>query len=252
MTVVLAPAPAPAPQPGPARALARTGSLFGAFLIVGGAASGSGPGEGLAGDLPWIAAFAAAGLVLAAVAGALMDRALLVGGMRREIDRGNLAAGIASAAHRIALGIVTARCMYGVGLAALVVGAAFVAVGVVTLLVFQLLHRRLTTYADDQEVRGGNCAAALSTAGVSVALGVIVGHAAEGTFAGWGTSLRGYGLALLLALALYPVRQLLVQRMILGGGRSLDRAIASEHDHALGAVEGMAYLATALLVTSLI
>jgi hypothetical protein len=101
-------------------------------------------------------------------------------------------------------------------------------------------------------VRGENCAVGLSNGGLSVALGIIVGHAAEGTFAGWGASLRAYGLALLLALALYPVRQLFVQRLILGGERTLDRAIAQERDLSLGAVEGLAYLATALLVTGLV
>jgi uncharacterized membrane protein YjfL (UPF0719 family) len=234
----------------PARAVARTGSLCGAFLVLAGAA-GSGAGRTLAHDLLWMAVFAGAGLVLAAVAGAVLDRALLPGGMRREIGRGNLAAGIASAGHRIAVGVVAGRCMYGVGVGALAVGAAFVGVGAGTLLVFQLLHRRLTRYADDQEVRGENAAAALSNAGLSVALGVIVGHAAEGTFAGWAASLRGYAVALGLALALYPVRQLLVQRLILRGGRTLDRAIGEDRDHALGAVEGLAYLATALLVTAL-
>jgi uncharacterized membrane protein YjfL (UPF0719 family) len=240
-----------ADRPAPARALARTGALFGACLIVAGAASGSGAGVSLRSDLPWMAAFAAAGLILAALAGALVDRALLAG-LRREIARGNLAAGITSAAHRIALGVIAARCMYGGDLAALAVGAAFVAVGAATLICFQHLHRRLTRYADDQEVRGGNCAAALSNAGLSVALGVIIGHAAEGNFTGWGASLRAYGLALLLAVALFPVRQLLVQRLILRGERPLDRAIAEEHDHALGAVEGLAYLAVALLVTGIV
>jgi uncharacterized membrane protein YjfL (UPF0719 family) len=252
MSVPPALATPPEPKISPARALARTGSLFGAFLIVAGAIRGSGHGEHLAADLPWIAAFAAAGLALGVLGGAFLDRALLVGGMRREIARGNIAAGAASASHRIAVGVITARCMYGAEVMSLAIGAAFVAVGVLTLLVFQLLHRKVTRYADDQEVRGENCAVGLSNGGLSVALGIIVGHAAEGTFAGWGASLRAYGLALLLALALYPVRQLFVQRLILGGERTLDRAIAQERDLSLGAVEGLAYLATALLVTGLV
>jgi uncharacterized membrane protein YjfL (UPF0719 family) len=150
--------------------------------------------------------------------------------------------------------VVVAACSYGGNLADLVVSAAFVGLGVLTLAVFQRLHRKLTRYADDQEIRGENAAAALSSAGLTIALAIIVGHAAGGAFVGWGASLRGYGLALLLALGLYPVRQILVKRVILGfplslRGSRLDQAIAEDRNEVLGSVEGLTYVATALLVT---
>jgi uncharacterized membrane protein YjfL (UPF0719 family) len=156
----------------------------------------------------------------------------------------------------VAAGWVASRCLYGADLGTLAIGAAFVAIAAVTLLVFQLLHRLLTHYADDQEIRGGNGAVALSNVGLTLALGIIVGHAAEGSFAGWAASLRGYAGALVLALALYPVRQLVVCRLILGfslrlRGREIDRAIAADRDHVLAGIEGMVYVATALLVTGL-
>ena len=133
-----------------------------------------------------MAAFSAAGLLLAALAAALLDRAYLPGGMGAELRRGNVAAGITSAAHRLACGIIAGHCLYGADLATLAVGAAFLALGVATLLVFQVLHRKLTRYADDEEIRGGNAAAALSNGGLGVALAIIIGHAADGSFTGWG------------------------------------------------------------------
>jgi uncharacterized membrane protein YjfL (UPF0719 family) len=132
----------------------------------------------------------------------------------------------------------------------------FVGLGAASLIGFQMLHRKLTRYADDEEIRGDNAAAALGNAGLGIALAIIIGHAAEGSYAGWAASLGRYGLALLLAVALYPVRQLLVGWVILGlpislRGHTLDQEIAEKRNTAVGAVEGLTYVATALLVTGL-
>ena len=248
-------AAAPREPVSPARALGRAGALIGGFFVVGAALGGSGSGEGLR-DLPWMLLFAAVGLGGAIVAAGALDRVLLRGGMRVELVRGNLAAGITSAGHRIAAGVIAGSCLYGADFANLAAGVVFLAIGVVTLIGFQILHRKLTRYADDEEIRGDNAAAALSNAGLGIALAIIVGHAAEGSFAGWAQSLIGYALALLLAVALYPVRQLLVGRVVLGlpmsfRGRTLDKEIAEKRTAAIGAVEGMAYVAVALLVTGL-
>ena len=130
------PSPAPAPAaPSPeapidaARAIARAGTVAGACLVLAGAIAGSGQGERLGADLPWLAGFAAAGLVLAALGAALLDRAYLPGGMGPELRRGNLAAGISSAAHRVACGIIAGKCLYGADVKTLAVGAAFFALG---------------------------------------------------------------------------------------------------------------------------
>jgi uncharacterized membrane protein YjfL (UPF0719 family) len=224
--------------------------------VLAGALSGSGLGESFRADLPWMAAFAGAGLALAALAGAVLDRAYLPGGMGPELRRGNVAAGITSAAHRVACGIIAGRCLFGADLATLAVGAAFFALGIATLLGFQLLHRKLTRYADDQEIRGDNAAAALSNGGLGLALAIIIGHAADGSFTSWADSLRGYAIALALAAALYPVRQLLVKRVVLGlplslRGHRLDQEIAERRNTVVGAVEGLSYVAVALLVTGI-
>jgi uncharacterized membrane protein YjfL (UPF0719 family) len=254
------PAAAPAATPrepvSPARAIGRAGALVGGCFVVGGALGGSGPGEGLPRDLPWMLAFAALGLVGAGLAAGMVDRVLLRGGMRLELIRGNVAAGITSAGHRVAAGVIAGSCLYGADFANLAAGVVFLAIGVVTLIGFQVLHRKLTRYADDEEIRGDNPAAALSNAGLGIALAIIIGHAAEGSFAGWAQSLMGYALALLLALALYPVRQVVVGKLILGlpisfRGRTLDKEIAEKRNAAVGAVEGLAYVAVALLVTGL-
>ncbi|HEY0709994.1 MAG TPA: DUF350 domain-containing protein, partial [Polyangia bacterium] len=244
-----------------ARALARAGGLAGGFVVLAAAVTGSGNGHSWRTDLGWVAMFLGVGLLLAAAGARLLDRTFLKAAhgasMATEIERRNFAAGVVSAGHRAAAGIVVGSCLYGADFLSLAVGSAFAALGIATLALFEILHQKLTHYADDQEVRGGNTAAALSAAGLALALSIIVAHAAEGHFTGWGPSLRAYFLALALALALYPVRQVLVKGIILGlplslRGRALDRAIAEQRNCSLGAVEGLTYVATALLVTSLL
>ena len=81
--------------------------------------------------------------------------------------------------------------------------------------------------------------------------------ALEGDFVSWSESLRGYGAILLLVLALYPVRQVFVQTLLLGapfalrGGR-LDVAIGMARHEGLAALEAVSYVATALAAARLV
>jgi uncharacterized membrane protein YjfL (UPF0719 family) len=132
----------------------------------------------------------------------------------------------------------------------------FFVLGQTTLHLFVVLFRFLTLYAEDQEIVGENVAAALSYAGAMVAIAMIVGHATEGTFAGWAASLRAYAVALASALLLYPVRQLVVQTLMLRQpfalrGGALDRLVAQERNVGVSAVEAVSYLAAAVLLTEI-
>jgi hypothetical protein len=89
-----------------------------------------------------------------------------------------------------------------------------------------------------------------------LAIALIVGHATEGDFEGWSTSLRAYAVALVSALVLYPVRQLGVQTLLLRKpfalrGGALDRLVAQERNVGASAVEAVSYLAAAILLTGL-
>ena len=109
--------------------------MAGACLVLAGAIAGSGQGERLGGDLPWMAVFAAAGLVLAALAAALLDRAYLPGGHgRRSCAGATWRRGSPLPPTGVACGIIAGNCLYGADLETLAVGAAFFALGVATLL----------------------------------------------------------------------------------------------------------------------
>jgi len=237
-----------------ARGIVRAGYVCGVAFIAGSAIQGCVHGQDWRADLLWTAVFGGSAVVLLAVVGSLGVRVLLRSRLPIEIARGNLAAGVAAGAHYAATGLIVARCLYGDDVETLGVSVVFFVIGQVTLHLLVLLFRTLTAYADDQEIIGENVAVALSYAGAMLAVAVIVGHAAEGDFAGWGPSLRAYFLALLSALALYPVRQLVVQTLLLrqpfafrGGG--LDRLVAQEHDVGASAVEAVTYMAAAFLLT---
>jgi uncharacterized membrane protein YjfL (UPF0719 family) len=240
-----------------ARALQRTGVLVGLTMLAGIVVDGviREAGSWQAG-LCWGAAYAAVGVALLLVTGALVSRVFLGRRMRAEIARGNVAAGLVAAGHFVAVGWIMDSCFFGRDPHSLKISALFFLIGVGTLILLQLLYRGLTRYADDQEVVGENAAAALSFVGVTLALAVIIAHAAGGTFAGWAASLRGYGIALLLAVALYPVRQLVVGPVLLGlparmRGGTLDRMVAQERSVAVGGIEALAYVAVALLATAI-
>jgi uncharacterized membrane protein YjfL (UPF0719 family) len=243
-----------------ARALRRAGGLIAVGLIVGPAVDGalgavveSGPRAGL--GWAWAATFAVCGTTLMALAAGTANRIFLAQ-LGRQVRAGNMAAAIVSAGHAIAFGILTSACFSGRGWHDLALSATFFLIAAVSLLALQGLFRWRTRYADDQEVLGHNAAAALAFAGATAAFAIIVGHAAEGDFLAWRPSLIAYGRALLLAVALYPVRQIVVQRWLLRleparAADALDRAVAQSRDLRVAAVEAAAYLAVALWATGI-
>jgi uncharacterized membrane protein YjfL (UPF0719 family) len=184
------------------------------------------------------------------------DRLLLGQALRQQAGRGNVAAAVALAANHVALAVIVARGVPGSRLAELGAAVVFAGIGVVTWASFGALFRFVTTYSDAQEIAGDNPAAAVSYAGAALALASLIGHAIDGPFTGWGRSLHAYLAALVFALALYPVRQLVVEGLLLGGrprlrGGELDRAIAQRRNVGVAAVEAAAYVGTAWLITGL-
>ena len=220
--------------------------------IVGGVARG----DDLRQDAAWVAISAAVCAALLVGLGRVSAMTLVGGKAKDEIARGNLAAAIAVGAHQVALGLLLSHCVYGRDFGSIGVAVAFFAIGFVTLHALVVAFRALTSYDDAQEVLGENVAAATSYAGVVVGLAVLIGHAADGPFLGWRASLVQYAVAVSFAVLSWPVRQLVVQTLLLGepvrlarGG--LDLRIARERDLAAAFVESGSYVATALMASAL-
>ncbi|HET9956998.1 MAG TPA: DUF350 domain-containing protein [Polyangiaceae bacterium] len=240
-----------------AQRLLSVGQVLSVFLVAGSAVKNCLEGESLLHDLLWVATFALAGLLLVLLTGRAGINLLLRSRLAHEVERGNAASGLAAGAHYVATGIITSRALAGHSLRELALSLGFFVLAQVTLHVFILLFRALTTYDDAEQIQGENLAAALSYSGVTIAIALVIARALEGDFAGLAVSLKGYAAVLAFLFALYPVRQLLVQGVLLGapismrGGR-LDQAIAGERNEGMGALEAATYLATALVVTRLL
>ena len=235
-----------------AQRLEAVGEVLGVFVIAGTTVHEAVQGESVAHDAAMCAAFGAIALVAAMVVGRVGVR-LLLGHLKDELARNNAAAGIAAAGQLLASALVTSRAIAGSDLHGIGLSLTFFVLAQATLLVFVSLFRALTTYDDAEQIHGENVAASVSYAGVTVAIGIVVARAVEGDFEGWLTSLKGYGGVLLSLAALWPVRQLFVQSILLRGplhlrGGALDVAIAERRSTGMAALEAASYLATALAI----
>lgn len=240
-----------------AKRLVRVGQVLAVFLVAAAAVKNCATGEGLAHDALAIGVFGAVGLLLVVGTGRLGVRMLLAARMGPEIERGNVAAGLAAGAHYASTGIVTSVAIAGHDARSLGLGVAFFALAQATQHAFVALFRALTTYDDAEQIAGENLAAAISYAGVNLAVAIVVARAVEGDFEGWGAALRGYAGVLLALVALYPVRQWFVQSLLLHarptlrGGR-LDVGIGVERNAGLAVLEAVTYIATALAIAQLL
>jgi uncharacterized membrane protein YjfL (UPF0719 family) len=239
-----------------ARAIVDGGRVLGVFLVSGALVSSAVAGESLLEDLKWLLLDGALAGLLFSATSRIGGRLLLRSSVHEQLSRGNSAAALAVAGHTVATAILVAANAGGTDLSTLGIGAAFFALSILTLHLFVALFRALTSYDDAEQIEDGNHAAALSYAGITVALALIIGHAAEGTFEGWAASLQGYGTALVSCLSLYLVRQLVVQTVLCGARPTLrrgplDEAIGARRDLGLAVLEAAAYLGCALLVGQL-
>jgi uncharacterized membrane protein YjfL (UPF0719 family) len=178
----------------------------------------------------------------------LIIRSNIVAGVRAN----NPAAGVVAAGGHIATALVIAGGLSGESSGGdFSVAAIFLVIGLIALWGITYAYRFITKYDDATEITNGNVAAALSYAGMMIAIGAVVGHAINGNFIDYTISLRMCGRALLLVLLLYPVRQFIVQGILLGGafrlhGGRLDDEISRDGNIGAGAVEASAYIAAAL------
>jgi uncharacterized membrane protein YjfL (UPF0719 family) len=237
--------------------LVQSGHVLAALLLVPGIVREALTHESMASAALWAAAFVLAGIALIQIVGGLGIRLLLHGTLERELETGNLAAGLAAGANYVAVGILAAPAIAGSDLRGLGLAIAFFGLAVATLALYVALFRALTSYDDSEQIQGENLAAAVSYAGVSVAIALVLARALKGgDFLGWADALRGYFWVAVSALALYPVRQIIVQGLILGRaptlrGGSLDDAIGVDRNAGMAVMEALTYIATAVAIVEL-
>ena len=200
-----------------------------------------------------LAAYGVFGIIALALFGQLGFRLLIRSNIVAGVRANNPASGLVAAGGHISAALVIAGALSGESTGGdFSVAGVFLAIGLVALWGITYVYRFITRYDDATEITNGNTAAALSYAGMMIAIGIIVGHAVNGDFTDYATSLRLCGKALLSVLILYPVRQFIVQGILLGGGfrlygGRLDEEISRDGNIGAGAVEAATYIAAALL-----
>jgi uncharacterized membrane protein YjfL (UPF0719 family) len=235
--------------------LVEAAEVFGVFLTASRVVRDCVLGDSLTTDATWTAVFGIAALAAFELCAWLGVRAFAAGAIARAVGGDNTAAALLAAGHVAATGILAGNLFVGTSWQDLGIALAFFAIAQLSLHVLMFCFRRLTAYDDMREVLGGNVAAALSHAGLGVALALLIAHAADGEYRGFAVSLRAYAVALAEGLLIYPLRQAIVQTVILGArpslfGGELDRAIAERRDLGTGALEAATYVAAALLARS--
>lgn len=229
--------------------------IFSVFLFAGNLARGCRVPDHAGDTVLFMIVFGLTGLAAIELAPRLAGAALR--GFRKAADQGNHAAATTLAAHSAAVGIQVANLFAGTSWLDLGVAVAAFAVAQASLLLLVWAFRALTSYDDHAQILAGNLAAALSHGGLTIAMALLVAHASDGEFDSAWSSLRDYGIALAEGLLVYPLRQFVVQCLLLrerptllGGG--LDRAIGEQRDVGAGALEAATYIAAVLFVRSLV
>src|SRR5262245_30349370 len=215
----------------------------------------SGPSHSFWGDVRSVAAYGIGGIIAMTLAGLVFEQYSRLTGvpLREQIAQGNLAAGIIAGAVHFGSSQLVAGSLTGDG-GALGPTVVFWAAGLSAMMVFTHIFRQLTSYQDAELIRQGNSAVALGAAGLIISIGMMVGYAVSETFTTYAEGFRDFGLMLLVVFALYPVRQIIVQMLFLGGGFSfrngrLDQEIAEDQNIGAGLLEAVGYLGTAIIVT---
>jgi uncharacterized membrane protein YjfL (UPF0719 family) len=236
-----------------AAAIALGGFMLGVIQVIIPVLAG--PSHTFWSDVRGVAAYGIGGIVAMTVTGLLFAYYSRWTGLalRKEVAAGNVAAGIVAAGEYFAASEIVSGALTGEG-GGIITTVVFWAAGVAAMIALTHLFRKLTAYNDAELIRHGNVAAALGYAGLLVGIGMMVGYSVSGNFTGYGQSFRDFGVMLLAALLFYPVRQIIVQMLLLGGGFSLragrlDHEVAKDENVGAGILEAVGYLATAMMVT---
>ena len=243
----------------PAMGIAIAGYLFGVFwavtVLLGNLKDPAHDYE-LLPDLWSVLLYGGVGIVLLTIVALGTCRVFLGMGIQEQLAARNVAAAIVVAGVYIATSLTYSGTLSGEG-GGFWILLLFFLLGQLALLGITYAFRWLTSYDDVQEIATGNVAAALALTGLLIAVGLIVRWAVTGNYTGFFPSLRSFLLALLLALVLYPVRQVLVQWLLLGGAMHwhnslLDSEIAHDKNVAAGLLEATAYVTAALFITNIV
>lgn len=231
-----------------ALALAMAGYYFGLVLAIGGGLVG--PSVSIIDDLMDLCIYGLLGIVLVNVSWYICDKLILFRfKVSEELIRDhNQGTGVVSAGVSIASGFIIFGSVQGQGGSIWTV-IGFWAIGQVILILAGLIYNLITPYSIHDEIEKDNVAAGVSFAGALVAIGAIIGFAAESDFESWAINLPDYLGYAALGLALLPMIRLLTDKVLLPTVNLTDE-IAGQQKPNVGVayIEAFSYIAAAFII----
>ena len=232
----------------PALALAIAGYYLGLVLCIGGTLIG--PSLGIVEDLIDLCVYGLLGIILLNLSWFLCDLLILRKfKVSEELIRDhNLGTGVVSFGVSIASGLVVFGAIAGEG-GTIWTAIIFWAIAQAMLILASLVYNVITPYDIHSEIEKDNVAAGVSFAGAIVAMGIVLGLAAEGDFESWSEDLADFGLFALLGLVILPMIRFVTDKVLLPTVKLTDE-IANQEKPNVGAayIEATSYIAAAFVI----
>lgn len=232
----------------PAIALAVAGYYFGLVIAIGGTLVG--PTGGIVNDLIDLGLYGVMSIILLNVSWYICDIIIL---HRFKVsdelirDR-NQGTGAVSCGISIANGLIIFGSVSGTG-GTIWTALGFWALGQLMLIIAVIVYNLITPYCIHDEIEKDNVAAGVSLGGAIIAMGVIVGLAAEGDFVSWAEELPDFVLYTLIGLILLPIVRFLTDKILLPTVKLTDE-IANQEIPNVGAayIEALSYIGSAFVI----
>ncbi len=240
----------------PAVALALTGYYAGLLLALG--ACFVGPSQGLVNDLISLAIYGIQSIILLNISIFLCDWVILYRfKVKDELLRDrNQGTGAVVFGTSIASGFVIYGSVSGEGGSIWTAGAFWI-LGQILLILATFIYNRITSFNIHEEIEKDNVAAGIAFSGALIAMGIVVGLAAEGDFVSWTENLTNFAKYAFLGLAALPLMRTITDRILLPGVRLSDEITGLKYDQSIeergpntGAayIEAFSYIAGAFII----
>jgi uncharacterized membrane protein YjfL (UPF0719 family) len=232
----------------PALALAVVGYYFGLVLSIGGAMVG--PSRGIINDLLSVFGYGLLAIVLLNISWFVCDKIILHQfRISDELIRDqNVGTGAVSAGVSIASGFIIYGSVQGES-GGVLTTIVFWILGQIIMILAGWIYEWITPYKVHDEIEKDNVPAGVSFGGALVAVGTVIGLAAESDFVSWSESLPGYIGYAVIGLVLLPVIRFLADKILLPTVKLSDEIAAQEKPN-LGAafIEAFSYIAAAYII----
>ena len=147
-----------------------------------------------------------------------------------EIEKCNMAVGIAECGLLLSTGLIMNGAFYGEG--AILAGIIFFALGQAVFIIAARLMEHVKSYNVIEQIYEGNVAAGIILAGNVLSLGFIMRASVSGEFTGWGTDLLGFALSAVLGFVLLFVFQWVADLLFLPNTREKQQIVEFKNNAA--------------------